>query len=470
MKNYALDVVVPCRNHGMYLRECVDSVLNDDGDARVIVVDDGSDEETRSVVEDVARHPRVRTIRREGEGVAAARNVGAAACDGELLLFLDADDRIAKGGIRALRTGLEDAAPAYAYGHTRTFGERNEYWPRGDYNYFHLLYANHSEPAVMIRREAFDAMGGFRRVGPAQGIEDWDLWIRLGAEGRFGTRVDADVLEYRVAGGSMVHDARRSWDELIAALRQANHAAYLPDALLRAKRLWSPGVTLVMSRAPSREILKAMEARCADFDIRTPEGGVLWPPDAPKVPGRRDAIIGKYRFDFEPDHLPAAWNTLVEFLAVKEMEPPDGLESVRWVSGDDAALADGLERRRRLTTPLCLDCDSLRDPDDLDGLSIRYRRFVKASRAAGQRRIAWFGAGFESQRLLPRLKPRERPFAIFDENRYYEELHGVRVLPPEEYPLWDRLVVMSDARAITLLRRAASLWPDRRRRMHALFF
>jgi glycosyltransferase involved in cell wall biosynthesis len=85
--------VIAVYNGAAYLREAVDSVLSQTyPDLELIVVDDGSTDGTSGVI--AGYGDRVRAFRQENRGVSVARNLGVAATTGELLSFLDADDRL----------------------------------------------------------------------------------------------------------------------------------------------------------------------------------------------------------------------------------------------------------------------------------------------------------------------------------------------------------------------------------------
>ena len=98
-----LSVIIPCYNSSQYLPGAVDSVLeNFDDQVEIIVVDDGSTDDIGSVLEGLKqRYLQLHSISQSNQGVAVARNNGAKSSKGDFLLFLDADDVICPGGLRA---------------------------------------------------------------------------------------------------------------------------------------------------------------------------------------------------------------------------------------------------------------------------------------------------------------------------------------------------------------------------------
>ena len=100
-------MVIPCYNQARFLGEAIQSVLCQGyTDLEIIVVDDGSGDGTEEVASGYAREdPRVRLIRQENRGLAAARNRGLAEAGGEFVVFLDSDDRLVLG---ALEVGVRE--------------------------------------------------------------------------------------------------------------------------------------------------------------------------------------------------------------------------------------------------------------------------------------------------------------------------------------------------------------------------
>ncbi len=93
MSSPRVSVIIPTYNYGIYISEAIQSVLNQSfTDFELIVVDDGSTDHTAEVVR-AFTDPRIKYIFQKNAGLPAARNAGIKGSFGELLAFLDADDR-----------------------------------------------------------------------------------------------------------------------------------------------------------------------------------------------------------------------------------------------------------------------------------------------------------------------------------------------------------------------------------------
>jgi glycosyltransferase involved in cell wall biosynthesis len=108
-----LSIVVPAFNVGPYIRECVESLGEaSSSDCELIVVNDGSTDDTPAVLDDLAAWaPWLKIIHTENQGLASARSRGLAAATGEYVWFVDSDDRIRPGAIGVIRQILEAKQP-----------------------------------------------------------------------------------------------------------------------------------------------------------------------------------------------------------------------------------------------------------------------------------------------------------------------------------------------------------------------
>jgi glycosyltransferase involved in cell wall biosynthesis len=199
-----------CRDSAQYLGTAINSLLADaPRDAEIIVLDDGSRDETARIIQTAAASDtRITFLRNECPmGVAIGRNQCAEAAQGEYLVQMDADDVVIPGRIAAQVRFLDDHPEVGVLGGAielidargRTFGTRS--YPVDDVQIRSIMYrvSPFANPAVAMRRELFAQIGGYEpRYLYAQ---DLDLWLRLAKITKFAN-LNQEVLQYRVHGRS----------------------------------------------------------------------------------------------------------------------------------------------------------------------------------------------------------------------------------------------------------------------------
>lgn len=210
MASPLVSVIIPCYNQGRYLAEAIDSACGQSyPNAEVIVVDDGSTDETREVAR---RYPDVTYVHHRNAGTAEARNLGLKTSRGEYVIFLDADDRLlpdaATCGVDSL---VANPFAGLVTGHVRLIAADGtvgivpdqEHEPAG---YAALLRWNYiwTPGVAMYRRAALETAGAFR--SSAGGSADYELNIRIARRYDIACHHHV-ILEYRQHGASMSRDA-----------------------------------------------------------------------------------------------------------------------------------------------------------------------------------------------------------------------------------------------------------------------
>ena len=181
-----MSVVIPTYNLAQFLTGAVESARAQEWpDFDIIVVDDGSTDDTPALLERLAREG-VRCFRQENAGAAAARNRGIQEARKSWVAFLDADDFWMAGKLAAQFEAL-DARPSARFSYTdarllRADGsEADVSCGTTERPLLPQLLAGNlfATPTALVRRDCFDAVGLFEprlRTG-----EDWDMWMRLAA-------------------------------------------------------------------------------------------------------------------------------------------------------------------------------------------------------------------------------------------------------------------------------------------------
>jgi glycosyltransferase involved in cell wall biosynthesis len=213
---YKVSIVIPCFNHGEFLPEAVTSATRiDRDDVELIVVDDGStDERTRQEMDALIARG-IRVVRQENRGLAAARNAGILASNGEYILPLDADNRLRHGyiehGIRILDSNPQVGV---VYGDAEYIGIRKGRWHVGPFDRDRLLEANYIDACAAYRRSIWEQNRGYDGTMPVQGAEDWDFWLSTLEHGWQFAYVPEILFDYRVAEQSMLTRLRAFEREL----------------------------------------------------------------------------------------------------------------------------------------------------------------------------------------------------------------------------------------------------------------
>jgi glycosyltransferase involved in cell wall biosynthesis len=235
--------VIPCYNHGRFVADAARSCLNQiDAQVEVIIVDDGSDDGATPQACDALAGGGVRVIHQPNAGLSAARNAGARLATGEHLVFLDADDWVEPAFASRLHAALaltDGASHAYCQERLTDLGN-NVLWRVPEWDPILLLVTNLHPVTCLIRRDRFEAVGGFDE-SMTQGYEDWDLWLRFASRGWRGERVREPLFNWRRhSHQTMIDDAVARHESLYRRLLE-NHRdffdAHAVDVAARANAL-----------------------------------------------------------------------------------------------------------------------------------------------------------------------------------------------------------------------------------------
>ncbi len=212
-----VSVMIGVRDAAPYVAEAIESVLAQLGhDDEVVVVDDGSTDGTAAVL--AGYGDRLRVITQGPLGLSTARNRGLDASRGELLAFVDADDRWAPGSLAALQAALARHPDADAVlGRTDEFLDAKVQDPgaaglRPPQQGVRSLFLG----ALLARRAIFDAVR-FDEDQPMAITTDW--LGRARAHGFDCREIDAVTLERRIRPDSMTADAGAYQQALLTSLR-----------------------------------------------------------------------------------------------------------------------------------------------------------------------------------------------------------------------------------------------------------
>ncbi len=203
-----ISVVIPCCNHGEFLKEAVQSVMFSAFDNyEIIVVNDGSaDAFTLRIFDelekDFSENQHIVIVHQENAGVSAARNNAIRLSRGEYILPLDADDKIRPNYLSRAAEILDkhpDIGVIYPY--VQLFGEKQNVCEFPPFDAKRLLLYNFIVACSVFRKNLWNDCGGYdpeMRLG----YEDWEFWIRVMKKGRNFHLIREVMADCRFRSGS----------------------------------------------------------------------------------------------------------------------------------------------------------------------------------------------------------------------------------------------------------------------------
>jgi glycosyltransferase involved in cell wall biosynthesis len=214
-----ITVYLPSRNYGRFLGEAIESVLRQTvDDWELIVIDDGSTDETPQVMNLYRGHPRISLHRQEGIGLTAVCNFALAQAKGDYVIRLDGDD-VFDENILLVLGNLLDRDPALAlafpdYYLVDQFGEVFGQERRQRlYSKSHTFDVPPNGACALVRASVLREVGGYREDLGAQ--DGFDLWTKVVSRYKCAN-VNLPLFYYRRHGTNLTSDSQR----IINARRQ----------------------------------------------------------------------------------------------------------------------------------------------------------------------------------------------------------------------------------------------------------
>ena len=258
-----VSVIIPTYRHAEYIGETLASVFAQTfSDYEVVVVNDGSPDDTGERLRPLAESGRIRYFEQANAGQSVARNRGFAESRGEIIAYLDDDDlwppdKLA-WQVAAMREHPEWVMLSGISGCVEADGSLRDL-PAMDgeltLQSAEVMFEDNgigSPGQVVIRREALVAVGGFDPH--LWGTDDTDLWIRLAAHGT-AAQIKRTALYYRLHAGNASHAVDRMFWNAVKATHK--NLRLLP--LERRKPTWRNALTCIYGYSGTRVVKAARQ-------------------------------------------------------------------------------------------------------------------------------------------------------------------------------------------------------------------
>jgi hypothetical protein len=210
-----------------WLHECIASVDGQAGDWEHIIVNDHSPVNLDALKD---AWPGVVWLDAEGKGVSDARNQAAEAARGDLLLPLDADDKLGPDALAKFLQAWENRGDAgIIYSDVVMFGEDySQVYLAAEYSFRTLLHATFMTVGCLHKKADWERIGGWR-LDMTGGLEDWEYWITMGERGVCGKRLAEPLYWYRRHPRGRLQWLKGNselWDRAYATMRELHIDSY----------------------------------------------------------------------------------------------------------------------------------------------------------------------------------------------------------------------------------------------------
>ncbi|MDX1590157.1 MAG: glycosyltransferase [Oleiphilaceae bacterium] len=220
-----VSVITPTFNRAGFIGEAVQSVLDQTvTQLELIVVDDGSTDDTRAVLASLMADPRLRYFYQPNQGQSVARNLALSHARGDFICFLDSDNVWPRDKLATqLEVFREHPQVDVVYGDIITIDEQGHEISRKNMRRHsgHIVFPMLKDNCVsmnttMARKSCFDEMGGMS--GQRRVADDYDLWLKFSARYRFYYRPEY-LAYYRVMKDQISSDKTRRFETNEAIIR-----------------------------------------------------------------------------------------------------------------------------------------------------------------------------------------------------------------------------------------------------------
>lgn len=197
--NTDVTVIIPCYNYGNYVGEAIDSVLNQTLlPNRIIVIDDGSTDNSLEVIKGYANNPIVEIVDKPNEGVIKTKNLGLKMVTTYWVLFFDADDLMLPSYLEEMVKVGKEARVDVVYSDMKLFDSegKTSIFSAGNFSIGRLIRRNFIHNSALIKTTMARIVNGYK-LEMKDGLEDWELYLSMAEAGAKFAHMPQPLFLYR---------------------------------------------------------------------------------------------------------------------------------------------------------------------------------------------------------------------------------------------------------------------------------
>lgn len=212
-----ISFIIPVYNVASYLRQCIESIINQEGNIEVILIDDGSPDESPPICDEYAlTDKRIHVIHKQNGGVSSARNAGLNIAKGEWVWFVDGDDYI-DNELKGINleiskhpyADLIQMGMSYLYDDQQIVPQKIEAVSKLEKNQFLSKYITYHNHRLLFKREIIEK-NHLRFTEGLKVTEDQEFQLKYMMLCKTPIQIPISAYIYRQREGSATHDASTS--------------------------------------------------------------------------------------------------------------------------------------------------------------------------------------------------------------------------------------------------------------------
>lgn len=209
--NPLITVYITNHNYGKYIKKSIESVLNQSfKDFELIIIDDGSNDNSKEIIELYENHPNIKIIYQNNKGLTISNNIALKLSRGEYIIRLDADDYFDEDGLKNLLSGFDSEEIGMVFGDWYEIDEFGDIIERKKRHNFKKDVTLYDQPAhgacTMFRKSCLLKINGYDESITRQ--DGYELWLRFIQNFEINN-INVPVFYYRQHQQSLTKDEKK---------------------------------------------------------------------------------------------------------------------------------------------------------------------------------------------------------------------------------------------------------------------
>lgn len=227
MSSFDLAIIIPCYNQGIYLDECLKSIVSNITTRKyeICIINDCSTDNTHEIIVSLSTKYKFKyIINRINQKLPETRNIGIRNTESKYIICLDADDMIPKNYIESNYINLITNDVDVSYCNSNCFGHHNNVYNWPEHNINNLRIGPYINCSAMYKRMVWEKTNYDKQM--VYGWEDYDFWLAAAINGFNFKKNNNSCLYYRQKQNSMINDTNTKLETIIKPILRVKYSGF----------------------------------------------------------------------------------------------------------------------------------------------------------------------------------------------------------------------------------------------------